>query len=135
MKLLVLTGLMTFTLSAFAIDCVPRYQRRIDRSQEWARLNNLFPKSGRKRARKAQEVINLINQSQNAMGARFPGGRELVRLTYDVNRFRLYDDRATVREVAGAILSLQDDRSMCPDLRNLMSMREIRRAVSKRLFP
>lgn len=122
LKLLVVGIMLLGTTAAQASDCVLKYQNRIDQAETWGRLTYKWPAQIRKRQAQAQEMINLINQSKEALYVRFPGGKELVELTYRVNRFRKDQNRVTVRQVAEVVVEAEKNQIMCPDFANLMDM-------------
>jgi|GEM_PF-2863162 len=119
---------------AVAGDCVEKYQNRIDKAEDWGRLTYKWPAQIRERKANAQGMINLILQARESEHAQFPGGAELVGLTYRVNRYISYDKRVTVRQVAQVIVQAEESQRMCPDYRNLMDMNDVRKLVQKTLL-
>lgn len=114
-------------------DCVEKYQNRINQADTWGRLNHQWPAQIQNRKDRAQAMINLIHQARESIAARFPGGEELVRLTYRVNRFRKDENRVTVRQVAEVVVEAERTEIMCPDYARLMDMDSIHRFVQDTL--
>jgi hypothetical protein len=129
---IVLTSLLLGCLSiahAANGDCVEKYQNRINQAETWGRLNYKWPAQIQNRKEGAQGMINLIHQARESIAARFPGGEELVRLTYRVNRFRKDENRVTVRQVAEVVVEAERNEIMCPDFSRLMDMDSMHKFV------
>jgi hypothetical protein len=107
------------------VDCIPKYEQRIEQAQEWGRLTYKWPGQIRKRQNQASAMIALIKQARAATLAKFAGGRELSELTFRTNRYRLDHKRLSILEVAEHVRQLEQSEQMCPDFSRLMEMSDV----------